>query len=306
MPTSWVGASVRARLLGNRRLGRGGASALARADGLAPALELLARSPYRRDVEPGLSLEEAQRRVAATALWNLRLLAGWLPPGGSAVLQPLAAWFEIANIEDRLVFLSGGGHLPPYELGRMGSAWPAVSRATTARAVRAALAASRWGDPGASEPGAMVTALRFRWAAWVATAVPGAGTWAASAAALLGARICLAMPHAAVALAAERVYGLPAGWQRARSGAELRAMLPRELAWALSGVDAPEDLWTAEARWWSKVRADAREALVRARYGPAVVVAVAVLLGHDAWLARAGLGAAARGGQAKAVFDAVA
>lgn len=306
MPTSWVGASVRARLLGNRRLGRGGASALARVDGLEPALELIMRSPYRRDIEPGMSLEEVQRQVAATTLWNLRLLAGWLPPGGSAVLQPLAAWFEITNIEDRLVYLSGGGHLPPYQLGRMASAWPAASRATTPDAVRAALALSRWGDPGTSEPGAMVTALRFRWAAWVATAVPGASIWAASAVALLAARICLAVPHAALPPAAAKVYGLPDGWHRARSGAELRAMLSRQVAWALSGVEAPEDLWTAEARWWSKVRADALDTLVRSRYGPSVVVSVAVLLAHDAWLVRGALGAAVRGRPAKAVFDAVA
>ncbi|HEX9100294.1 MAG TPA: hypothetical protein VF956_12470 [Candidatus Dormibacteraeota bacterium] len=306
MPASWVAASVRARLLGNRRLGTAGAAGLARADGLGAALELLRRSPYGPNIEPGMSLEVAQRQVAATALWHVRLLAGWLPPGGSSVLQPLAAWFEIANIEERLGYLSGGDHPPPYQLGRMGTAWRAVSAVTTPDAIRDALAQSRWGDPGTSDPGAMVLALRFRWVAWISGAVPGAAVWAESAAALLAARLCFTLPRGSLAPFAVAVFGLPAGWEHAGSAHDLAAMLPHRLAWVLDRVQEPSDLWMAEARWWARVRRDAIDMVLRSRFESSVVVGVAALLAHDAWLVRAALSAAVRGRPAQGVFDAVA
>jgi len=306
MPASWVAASVRARLLGNRRLGSARAAALAKSDGLSPALQLLKDSAYGADLDAGSSLQAAQRHIAATALWHLRLLAGWLPPGGSAVLQPLIVWFEIANIEERLAYLSGEGHPPPYQLGRMTSVWPAISEATTADAVRDALAQSRWGDPGTSEPGGMVLVLRLRWAAWVAGSVPGAQIWAATAAALLAARVSFASSDLDLPPDSLRFYGLPSGWQHAASPHELRAMMPRQLSWVLDGVDQPSDLWLAEAHWWSRVRKDAAEMEARSRFEPSAVVGVAGLLGYDAWLTRAALAAAARGPQAKEAFDAVA
>ena len=307
MPASWVAASVRARLLGNRRLGSARAVAIAGSAGLPAALQLLMDSPYGADLDPGMSLEAAQRQVAATTLWNLRLLAGWLPPGGSEVLQPLVAWFEIANIEDRLAYFAGRPHLPPYQLGRMDAAWRLASTATTPDAMRDALSRSRWGDPGTSDPAAMVLMLRFRWAGWVAASVPGAETWAATAVALLGARVRFAPESLPVPVGVPaRVYGLPAGWQQAQSLPELRAMMPRQLAWVMDGMKLASDLWAAEARWWSRVHKEAVEMIARSRFDSSVVVGVAALLGHDAWLVRAALEAAARGRAARSVFDAVA
>jgi hypothetical protein len=306
MSASWVGASVRARLLGNRRLGTAGATAVARARGLDAALAMLARSPYAANLQPGMPLEMAQRHIAATALWHLRLMAGWLPPGGSSVLQPLAAWFEISNIDERLAYISGGGHPPPYQLGRMGTAWRAVSVVTTPEAIREALASSRWGDPGTSDPSSMVLALRLRWAAWVGGGVPGAAVWAESAAALLAARLCFTLPRDPLAAIAESVPGLPMGWEHAGSIPQLSAMLPHRLAWVLHGVEEPTDLWTAEARWWARVRTDAIDMVLRSRFASSIVVGVAALMAHDAWLVRAALTAAARGGAAQGVFDAVA
>ncbi len=308
MPASWVAASTRARLLGDRRLGGAHATAVANSGGLAPALQLLQASPYGANLDSGMSLEAAQRQVGATVLWNLRVLAGWLPPGGSAILLPLMAWFEIANIEERLAYLSGGGHITPYQMGNMGSAWRAVSRSTTAEAVREGLTRSRWGDPGTSDPSGMVLALRFKWASWVAGSVPGADAWAATAVALLGARVRFASPASPGDLPQipARVYGLPPGWQQVASLPQMRAIMSRRLAWVLDGVEEPSDLWAAEARWWSRVEADAEQMVLRSRYGPSAVVGIAMLLGHDAWLTRAALGAAARGLQAKGVFDAVA
>jgi hypothetical protein len=306
MPASWVAASVRAQLLGKHRLGRAGAALVAGSAGLSSALQLLAASPYGVGVSTGMSLEAAQRQVASTTLWNLRLLSGWLPPGGIVVLQPLAAWFEIANIEQRLAYLSGEGHPSPYDLGAMGLAWPAVSKATTLDAVRQALARSHWGDPGSSEIRTMMLVVRFRWAAWVANSVPGTRVWAATASALLAARIRFTSPPQPVPPEASRPYGLPAGWQRAASPAELRSMMSGQLSWVLDGVESPSDLWKAEARLWSRVRRDAAKMIVQSRNDPAVVVGIAALLGYDAWLTRAALGAATRGATAREVFDAVA
>jgi hypothetical protein len=306
MPASWVGASVRAKLLGRRRLGSAGAAAIAESGGLVAGLQLLAKSPYGAEVTTDMSVEEAQRKVAANVLWNLRLIAGWLPPGGSALLQPLAAWFEITNIEERLAYMEGGGHPAPYQLGRLGTAWSGASRATTPEAVRAAVASSRWGDPDTSDPEAMVLALRFRWASWVASVASDAAIWAATASALLAARVRFSPSRAALAAPpVARPYGLPAAWRQAADPAQLRSMMPRSIAWVLEGVDGPADLWRAEARWWSHVRREAAEMLVGSRYGATVVVAVVALLAYDAWLARAALGAAARAQPGKGVFDAV-
>lgn len=306
MPAQWVAASVRAKLLARRRLGGARASAIAASGSLAEALQMLEDSPFGDDLEPGMSLEAAQRTIAATTLWHLRLLAGWLPPGGSTVLQPLAAWFEIANIEERLAYLGGASRPEPYQLGRMGPAWPAVSRATTVEAVREALAASHWGDPGPGDADSIPLTLRFRWAAWTGGSVPGATGWAATASILLAARVLFHPSRASIPAETARPYGLGARWRDAGSPAGLRAMLPRSLSWVLDGVDEAADLWLAETRWWRRVKKDSAEMLVRSQFGPGVVVGAAALLAHDAWLARAALAAAARGAPTKRVFDAVA
>jgi hypothetical protein len=83
-------------------------------------------------------------------------------------------------------------------------------------------------------------------------------------------------------------------------------MLPRQTAWILDPSDGAGDLWRAEARWWSRVRRDASEALVGSHFGPAVLVAAVAVLAYDAWLTRAALAAVARGDAARRVFDAVA
>ena len=305
MPASWVAASVRARLLANRRIGSSRAIELAQCATLGAALELLAASPYAEKLMPGMTLEEAQREIAATVLWNLRLMAGWLPPGGVQIVQPLAAWFELANIEDRLAYLSGGEHPAPYQLGRLGVAWPAVAAATTPEAVREAIARSRWGDPGEGGPETWMVSLRLRWASWIASSVPGADVWAATACLLLAARVRFG-PDSALHASRVVAFGLPSRWWEAASLPDLRSMVGGQTAWALEGVDDVRDLWRAEARWWSRVRRDSGALLVASRFAEGVIAGAAALLAYDAWLARAALAAAARGDAGRAVFDAVA
>jgi hypothetical protein len=265
----------------------------------------LAASPYSAGLRPNMQVSDVQRQVAATLLWNLRLIAGWVPPGGARMVQALAAWFEIANIEERLAYLAGEAHESPFELGRLAVAWPAVAAATTTVDIQLALAGSAWRSPPSSDANSIVMWLRFRWAEWVAVAVPQAATWAASASTLLAARAMFAEPGSLAAMPTHP-YGLPPSWREAGSLAQLRAMTPRQTAWVLDGIPHVSELWRAEAAWWSRVRRDASEALVRSRFGADAVVAAVALLAHDAWITRAAVAAAARGSTGRSAFDAVA
>jgi hypothetical protein len=259
MSLAWVAGSVRASLLASRRVGRAGARELAASGSLTDALRGLAASPYGRELEGARSLEEAQHAVAAALVWNLRVLAGWLPAAGGERLRALAAWFEIANVQDRLAYLAGEPYRRPYDLGGLATAWPALARTGSPDALRAALAESAWGDPGSPEPAALAVALRAAWAARVIAAVPEAADWARTAAALAGAR-----------------------------------------------SEPSEDVWLAEASWWSRVEAEAARLAAARRQGPSTVVGVVGMLAADAWRVRAALAASALGPEGREAFDAVA
>jgi hypothetical protein len=76
-------------------------------------------------------------------------------------------------------------------------------------------------------------------------------------------------------------------------------------------VRDPADLWTAEARWWARLRADGARLLAEPGFGPHAAIGAVALLAVDAWQVRAALEAVARaGGPASAtvaeVFDALA
>ena len=91
MSSSWVAGVVRAKALARRRLGAAGARAVATSPGLSAALAALVSSSYGHDVRPGQSLGAAQHAVAASLLWNMRVLAGLgkvrtLPPAIAAIL----------------------------------------------------------------------------------------------------------------------------------------------------------------------------------------------------------------------------
>ncbi|MGW7792580.1 hypothetical protein ACWGKX_34665, partial [Streptomyces tricolor] len=89
---------MRARALVGRYPGAQGAREIARGPTLDDALRRLAETPYGRYARTAGSLPEGQRAIAATLLWHLRVLAGWLPRGGARLLAPLAAGFEMANV----------------------------------------------------------------------------------------------------------------------------------------------------------------------------------------------------------------
>jgi hypothetical protein len=134
---------VRATALARRRLGRDGVRRVADCVTVPEAIDALAGTPYRLNVRSGQTLAEAEREVAATALWHLRILAGWLPRSGVTELRLLAGWFEIANVDERLREFGGQRAEAPFRLGALATAWPQLAATTGVQRLRAALAASR-------------------------------------------------------------------------------------------------------------------------------------------------------------------
>jgi hypothetical protein len=229
----WIAPGVRSRLLLRRRLGPERALAVAESPTLRDALPLLAGSAYARELDSNASLEEAQRAVAASVLLHLRLLAGWLPPGGAGLTRSLAAWFEIANVEDRLAYLAGAELRLPFDLGALATAWPSAEQAQTAAELRVALARSAWGDPGGETPETLALGLRIAWAQRVLGSVPELSRLVTGALALLVARELFVTGRPVEVMAPGAIPGLGAGWEAARTLRELVEALPGRAAWAL-------------------------------------------------------------------------
>jgi hypothetical protein len=292
---AWISGSVRARLVvAERRLGREGARELAESPALRDALVVLGRSPYRREISLELSLEEAQRALAAKTLLDLRLLAGWLPQDALGLLRTLAAWFELANIEERIAYLGGAPGRRPFELGSLASAWPKASEAQSLEELRRALAPSGWGDPGGETPAELGLGLRLAWARRVADTAPGTRHWAAGGVALLVAQFLFVAGVPVEALPLPHVRLLGGAWQDAGTYARFVEALPPEAAWALVGTETPAELWRAETSWWRRVEDDADALLHRPLGDPEVVVGAAALLAADAHRASAALAASVR------------
>ncbi len=309
MSAGWVAAGVRGQGLARRRLGPDGARRLAASESLAAALTTLLHTPYGREVRADMDLATAQTAVAATFLWNLRILAGWAPSLGSGSLRLMAASFEITNITGHLARLGGQPAPAPFALGSLAMAWPMVSVARTPAEARAALASSVWGDPEGDDLPTIHLALQFGWSRLVLDGVPEAGEWAISGAALVLARVVAAGALSALSRSARRdvTHVLGPRWQQAASIGDLARYLPRPAAQALRGVDGAEDLWRAEVRWWATVESAGAALAARPHRGPSPCIGVAGLLAADAWRTRAALVMAARGGGELAeVLDAVA
>lgn len=307
MSTAWVAVGVRSTAMRHRRLGLPATRALAASPSLDAALQVLAGGPYGHDVRANQSLEQAQRAVVATLVWNLRVLAGWAPRDGVALLRALAAPIEAVNIDERLRGTSEGSP-SPYRLGALATAWPRLAATTDASSLRRVLARSPWGDPGSDDRHDIAVALRLSLAERVSVEVRDARPWAAGAAALVLARelgFRAARPSGRVKFLASRVLGRAAG--RADSLAALRAALPAAAEWALGGVDEPEQLWRAEAAWWARVDRDAAGMARRGGADARALVGTVARLAVDAWRVRGALELAARGGRVVVEdFDAVA
>jgi hypothetical protein len=294
----WTAGVTRGRLLLTRAIGAEHAAAIAARTSLDDGVGAVAGSGYGERVQAGLDLAAAQRGVAETLLWHLRILAGWLPRAGAGLMRALAGWFELANIDARLAALVSDGREPaPFVLGGLATAWNAIAGARTVEEVADAVARSGWGDPGGRTPAALALGLRVAWARRVDEAVPGAADWVAGAGALLVARELLVAGSREHLAQLQRFPAIGERQLHAGSVQELRAGLPPRAAWALSGLNEADDLWQGELGWWDRVERDAR-AMLPARSDEAVVLATVALLAVDAQRTSRALAAAAHGGRA--------
>jgi hypothetical protein len=297
----WTAGVTRARLLLGRTIGANQARDVASHGSLADAVGALAGSAYGERVRAGAELVVAERGVAETLLWHLRILAGWLPAAGANLVRALAAWFEVANIDARIAALAGDGREPsPFELGGLATAWPRIESARTVEQVAQVLALSPWGDRlGRSAP-ELSLGLRVVWARRVQEAAPGSADWVGGAAALLVARELLLGGGRERSDQLRRLPGIDAAALAAGSLDELRRALPRQAVWALVGLSEPSELWHAELRWWNRVEREAR-AMLRVTRDETVVLAAVALLAADARRAARALDAAAHGGRPELV-----
>lgn len=314
MSGSWVAGTTRAKALASRRLGSAAARDLAAEPSFGAAIETLAMSPYGRAVRSGQSLEEAQQAVAETLLWNLRVLAGWLPGPGVEVLRVLSGWFEIANVDQQIHAFEEGVQGSFFALGGLSTAWPRLAEAADLHSVREVLATSRWGDPQEAVPRVIRMRMLSIWAASVyALKVPVARSWAMGAAAIQVARLVFlqqqTIPDSALV---QLAFVLP-GIDRTTKGdlpsfvstlpAQSRALFDA----AASGADPlAVALWRAEAHWWRVLERESLALLRTSAFGAESIVGAVGLLAADAWRVRAALGSAAHGTRGREIFDALA
>lgn len=307
MRADWVAGSVRARALVRRCMGSGRARRLAASQSLDEALETLAGTAYGRDVAPGQTLSGAQHAVAASCLWHLRVLAGWLPRPGVRILRAATCWFEIANVDGLIQRMDGQRPEQPFTLGALATTGPRLWQAGTPAELRVELAASPWGDPGAEDARSIRLSMRFAAAARLGATAPQITPWAAGAAAVLVAGERFGAGGPLPEAAAEQAMALvgPAALA-AGSLPEMIASLPRSAAWALAGIDDPGALWPAEVRCWARLEHDGQRLLSTWGYSEVPVIGAVAVLAADCRRVRSALELAARGGGPLEAYDAVA
>jgi hypothetical protein len=303
----WVAAEVRSHSLASHCIGPAGARELAASGSLDAALGILATSSYRERLHPGLDLATSEHEAFAGVLWNLRVLAGWSPALGASRLHVLAGAFELHNLRGDLARIEGHHEPARFELGSLASISGRFAPLTTGE-LRDALRRSPWGDPGTLDASSMSIALQFSLARRIVDGVPEATEWAQTYAALVLSRLVVENNpldgEVSITTNVRAVLGAKA--LSAKSLDELRRALPREIAPVLHGVAGRDDLWLAEARWWTRLWNEGQDKLRRGGAGPQTVVAAVAILSADAWRVRMALEIAARAGYGIEVLDAVA
>jgi hypothetical protein len=225
-----------------------------------------------------MDLLSAQRAVAATLLWHLRILAGWCPPLGAAPVRVLAAGYEISNVIDHLGGLTGRVVPPPFAMGSLSMAWPMVAQSRNPAEVRTALAHSVWGDPGSEQLADVRAAMQFTWAARVADDLPAAASIARDAATLILARSRATGAEDHLGSGARRAVDRLVGLRQRQS------------------ISRIPDLAAEEERWWRRLEQTSAHLAARSRPDATSAIGVVGLLATDAWRTRAALAVAAAGG----------
>ncbi len=306
MSAGWVAGSVRARALAHRRLGNETARQLAASGSLHDAQQALGRTAYARRIRPGQDLATTQHSVANALLWDLRVLAGWLPQDGVRQLRVLAAWFEMANVDEMLQAFAGRPAGAEFQLGALATAWPRLREAGSRAGLLAALATSDWRDPGGDTDHAVRLGMRARYAARAAALGDPVRDWAAGAMALLVAGELRDAGRVDGAVLSDAPAMLGPAALRATTLDELADRLPSSARWVLDGISAPADLWRAEATWRSKVEQDGLRLMHNTRLDSQAVLGAVAVMACDTWRVRAALEVAARGGMPLEAYDELA
>lgn len=292
----WVAVSVRARGMAQQRIGAGAALRIAASESLDAARAMLTTTIYGPRVATASTLAQSQHQVSATLLWQLRVLAGWVPAGGGALARTLAAAFERANITGLAQRLTSSA--PPelsFDLGTLGTAPAKLLTATTMTELENNLRHSAWGDPGhPTDVGALVDTLTISWLRRLASTAPAARGWAQYVCALVCGRTILVdqrEPGERLAHLARPFIGTQ--WSTATDLTAFAAALPRSTRSILDGVSEPRELWRAEARFGTIVESDSLHLLRASLPGPDTMLGAISVLAVDAWRLRAALASAA-------------
>ena len=319
MSAGWVAAAVRSQAVARNRSGTAIARSLASSTSLQEAHDRLKGTLFAEAVDQPMSMNEVDRATRAMVLWELRVLAGWMPPAGAGLARTLAAGYERDNIVGRLRELDGGPAEVPYELGALATVWPnclsATSRAALLREAERSASGSLAPLPAYISPGALHDVLTAAALRRLADTAPAASGWAAQAAAMLVARILFVdrqVPPPAVVRLLGPLIG--AGWATdarfARGDPDefeaFLARLPDRIRRALGGLSGADQLWQGEVRLRARIEGEAARMIRSAEAGPNSVLAAVTLLDLDAWRIRAALAAAAGGRGHSEVLDVVA
>jgi len=310
MGAAWVAGTVRARALLSRRVGAVAARRLAGLGSVDAVIRELGDGPYGRDLRPGLSSAQVETVIGATLLWQMRVLAGWSPGPGVRTMRLLAAWFEIVNTVDHARSLAGAQApsdrvVDPYRLGALATAWPRLAATTSLSGLRAELARTLWGDPGAEEPAAVAIGMAVACAARVAEQVPRVAELAAGAVALQVARERFLTGRALTEQVRRRAE--PLLGSRAMAADDLDGFaegLRPAARWALGDLAGPDALPRAETAWWRRVERDAASLVAGAGFGQETTVGCVAALAADARRVRAAVQFAAMGDTRLELFDA--
>jgi hypothetical protein len=303
----WVAPCTRGRALLDRTIGDDGARAIAAAPAWEEARTMLAATAYGRDLAVDASREAARRSASTAMVWQIRVLAGWLPPGATGLARLAVAPVEIGNIEGHLAELRGGDPERAVALGPLAVAWPRIAVARSEDEVQQILTRSVWGDPGAGDAVSIAVGLRVAWARRVLRAAPIARPWAMGGLAVLVARELLVFDRQLDEVVAHEVDRLlTRGWRTASSVPELADRLADSASWVLADIEHPDELWRAELRLIRRVVADSTPVAATGRFGRDTVVAIAALIVADLWRVTAAIEAVGANRSTSKVFDAVA
>ncbi len=305
MKVDWAAASVRSRSMAQRRVGAGACRALAAEPTLTAALSSLQESSYAERLHGVSSLVAAERAIQETGLWQLRVLAGWLPAAGTALARAAAGMFEIENIVALAHQLDGGQPAPePYHLGALATAGRRLGLAASSEELMTMLRSSAWGGGVGGVPGQLRAALTVAWARRLAVIAPPAQPWCGAVCVLTAARSLTVdgvLPGRPLLHLLRPILGRE--WEGAGSIGDFRAALAPSLQNVVRDIASPAELWRAEARAHTAVEEDGFRLLRSSTPGPDVVLGAVAVLAMDAWRVRAALAAASAGSGSSEVLD---